>query len=134
MENIDLIVLVLQIGLGLVFLYFGSLKLFMSIEQIAKRVSWAHDYPPARIKLFGLIEVLGAIGLIAPYHLDIFPILTPMAATGLAMVMAGSAMVHLKRDEIKMIFLNIFIIFLLAGIGFNTLLDILGIESFSNVK
>lgn len=128
MENIDIIILVLQIGLCIVFLYFGALKLFMPIEQIAKRVSWAHDYPPSRIKFFGFVEILGALGLVLPYYLDFFPILTPMAATGLAMVMAGSATVHLKRDEMNMIFLNIFIIFLLAGIGFNTLLAIYGID------
>ena len=124
----DMIVLVLQIGLSAVFLYFGSLKLFMPIDKIQKRVSWANDYPPSRIQLFGLLEVMGALGLTLPYQLDFFPILTPMAATALAMVMAGSAMVHLKRDEIKMIFLNIFIIFLLAGIGFNTLLSMYDVQ------
>lgn len=123
-----MIVLVLQIGLSAVFLYFGSLKLFMPIDKIQKRVSWANDYPPSRIKLFGFLEVMGAIGLTLPFQLDFFPILTPMAATALAMVMAGSAMVHLKRDEIKMIFLNIFIIFLLAGIGFNTLLSMYDVQ------
>lgn len=102
--------------------------MFMPIDKIEKRVTWAHDYAPSRLKFFGLLEVLGAIGIILPHQLDIFPILTPIAATGLAMVMAGAAMVHLRRDEIKMILLNIFIIFLLAGIGFNTLLEILGVN------
>jgi uncharacterized membrane protein YphA (DoxX/SURF4 family) len=124
----ETVILVLQIGLSALFIYFGSLKLFMPVEQIEKRVSWANDYPGSRLKLFGLLEVLGAIGLTLPHQLDILPILTPIAATGLAMVMAGAAMVHLRRDEIKMILLNIFIIFLLAGVGFNTLLEILGVN------
>lgn len=119
-------VLILQIGLACVFLYFGALKLFMPVEKIEKRVSWARDYSLNRIKMFGVLEILGAIGLILPYYTGVMPILTPMAATGLAMVMAGAALVHLRRDEIKMILLNIFIIFLLAGIGFNTLIVILG--------
>jgi len=124
----ETIILILQIGLACVFLYFGALKMFMPVEQIEKRVSWARDYSPTRLKYFGLLEVLGAIGLVLPYSLDIFPILTPMAATGLAMVMAGAAMVHLRRDEIKMILLNIVIIFLLAGVGFNTLLAIFNVN------
>jgi uncharacterized membrane protein YphA (DoxX/SURF4 family) len=127
METMDLIVWVLQIGLTLVFLYFGSLKMFLPIDDIEKRVSWARDYPPSRLKIFGFLEFIGGIGLIVPYRLDMFPILTPIAATGLAMVMAGAAMVHLKRDEMGMIFLNIIIVFLLAGVGFNTLLDIYNI-------
>jgi len=99
----------------------------MSAEQIAKKVSWAYDYSERTLKAFGTLEVIGAIGLILPYHLDIFPILTPMAATGLAMMMGGSIGVHLKRDEVKMIMINIVIIFLLAGVGFHTLLDIFNV-------
>ena len=124
----DKIILILQVGLSVVFLYFGYLKVFLPIEKIEKKVTWAKDYSPAKVKLFGLLEILGAFGLILPYQLDILPILTPIAATGLGMIMAGAATVHLKRDEIGMIFLNIFIIFLLAGVGFNTLLEIWGIN------
>lgn len=127
MATMEMIILVLQIGLTCVFLYFGSLKLFMPIEKIEKRVSWARDYSPTRLKFFGLLEVLGGLGLILPHQLDVFPILTPIAATGLAMAMAGAAGVHLRRDEIGMILLNILIIFLLAGVGFNTLLEIYGV-------
>tara|TARA_R110002050_G_scaffold298438_1_gene461758 strand:- start:421 stop:732 length:312 start_codon:yes stop_codon:yes gene_type:complete len=100
----------------------------MPIEKIEKRVSWARDYSASRLKLFGFLEALGALGLILPYNLGFYPILTPIAATALAMIMAGAAMVHLRRDEIKMILLNIFIIFLLAGVGFNTLLIIYGVD------
>lgn len=128
MELMEMIVLGLQILLSLIFLYFGSLKMFMPIEQIEKKVTWANDYSLNKLKFFGFLEVIGGLGLILPYQLDIFPILTPIAATGLAMVMAGAAMVHLRRDEINMIFLNILIIFLLAGIGFHSLLEVFGVE------
>lgn len=124
----ETIIIILQIGLAGIFLYFGSLKLILPLEKITEKVTWANDYPHSRLKLFGLLEILGAIGLIAPYQLNTMPILTPIAATGLAMVMAGAAVVHLRRDEIKMILLNIFIIFLLAGVGFNTLLAIYGVN------
>ena len=128
MEMMEMIILVLQIGLSIVFLYFGLLKMFMPIEKIEKKVSWANDYSISKLKFFGFLEVIGALGLILPYQLDILPILTPMAATGLAMVMAGAGMVHLRRDEINMIFLNILIIFLLAGVGFHSLLDVFDVE------
>ena len=124
----EIVILILQIGLALLFLYFGLLKVFMPINQIEKRVSWAQDYSSSRLRFFGVLEILGAVGLVVPYQLEVFPILTPMAATGLAMVMAGAAVVHLRRDEIKMIMLNILIIFLLAGVGFNTLLEVFGVQ------
>ena len=122
----DLVILGLQIALSAIFLYFGFSKLILPIEKIEKKVSWAKDYSEARLKTFGFFEVLGALGLILPTILDMFPIITPMAATGLAMVMSGAVVVHLRRDEIGMIILNIVIIFLLAGIGFHTLLLGLG--------
>lgn len=128
MEMMDTIIWAIQIGLAIIFLYFGSLKMFLPIEKIEKKVTWAHDYSISKLKFFGFLEVTGAIGLLIPWRLDIFPILTPMAATGLAMVMAGAGVVHLHRDEFKMLGLNVFIIFLLAGVGFHSLIDIFGIE------
>lgn len=84
--------------------------------------------PTCSTEIFWLFGIHRRSWIVVAIPIDIFPILTPVAATGLAMVMAGAAMVHLKRDEIGMIFLNIFIIFLLAGIGFNSLLDIYNIH------
>lgn len=128
METMDIIIWVIQIGLCMVFLYFGSLKMFLPIQKIEKKVTWANDYSVAKLRLFGFLEVIGALGLLLPWRLDILPILTPMAATGLAMVMAGAGMVHLKRDEVNMLLLNILIIFLLAGVGFHSLIDVFGVE------
>ncbi len=128
MDIMNTVIWAIQIGLAVVFLYFGSLKMFLPIEKIEKRVTWAHDYTVSKLKFFGFLEVIGAIGLVVPWRLDILPILTPMAATGLAMVMAGAGVVHLRRDEINMFFLNILIIFLLAGVGFHSLIDIFGID------
>lgn len=123
-----MVILGLQIGLCLIFLYFGLLKMFLPIEKIEKKVSWANDYSISKLRFFGFLEVIGALGLILPYQFGIFPVLTPMAATGLAMVMAGAGMVHLRRDEINMIFLNILMIFLLAGVGFHSLLSVFHVE------
>jgi uncharacterized membrane protein YphA (DoxX/SURF4 family) len=122
------VILIIQIGLFCIFMYFGLLKMFLPLDKIEKKVSWAHDYPYSRLKFFGFLEVLGALGLVLPYFLNVFPILTPIAATALAMIMAGAAMVHLRRDEFGMIALNILIIFLLAGVGFNTLLTLYHVQ------
>lgn len=124
--DIEIVILGLEIVLALIFLYFGLSKMLLPIEKIAEKVTWANDYTPARLKLFGFLEVIGAIGLVLPHQLNFFPLLTPMAATGLAMIMSGAIVVHLSRDEIKMIFLNIVMIFLLAGVGFHSLLYALG--------
>jgi hypothetical protein len=47
------------------------------------------------IRFIGTAEVLGAIGLILPWLLRICPQLTPLAAAGLAIIMAGATAVTL---------------------------------------
>jgi hypothetical protein len=46
-----------------------------------------------------VVELLGAIGLILPAALDIAPVLTPMAATGLAILMALAMNTHHRGRE-----------------------------------
>ena len=64
----------------------------------------------------GLLAVafLGAIGLILPAALDIVPLLVPIAATGLALLMLGAAATHGRRKEPQMIVANL-VLFALAA-------------------
>ncbi|HRN41351.1 MAG: DoxX family protein [Flavobacteriales bacterium] len=120
----DIIISVLQISLAGVFAYTGLTKIIKGKVAFSNSKSWEADYSASTLKFFGFLEVLGAIGLLAPHYLNVLPILTPVAATALAMVMAGAILAHIRREEHKMIFLNIIIIFLLAGIGFERLLEL----------
>ena len=49
------------------------------------------DFSAGFVKALGAIEVLGAVGLILPALLDIRPVLVPLAALGLAVIMTGAA-------------------------------------------
>jgi hypothetical protein len=51
------------------------------------------------LRLIGVVEVLGAVGLILPAATGIAPNLTPIAATGLALVMVLAVFRHLGREE-----------------------------------
>jgi hypothetical protein len=55
----------------------------------------------------GALEILGAVGLILPAALDIAPVLVPLAATGLATIMVGAAIVMTRRREFKHVLLNL---------------------------
>lgn len=91
----------LQGLLAFAFLAAGGNKLAQSREKLVANpmMAWANDFTEGQIKLIGLAEVLGAIGLIAPYALGILPILTPVAAICLALLMGGAAQTHLRRKE-----------------------------------
>lgn len=122
--DINTVILALQVLLALLFAYTGFTKIFQGKVAFSNSQGWEHDYPASTLKFFGILEILGAIGLVVPFATNILPILTPVAATGLAMVMAGAILAHIRRDEFKMILLNVVIIFLLAGIGFERLLEL----------
>ena len=51
------------------------------------------------MKAIGLVEVAAALGLILPAATDIAPVLTPLAAAGLVVVMISAAATHLRRHE-----------------------------------
>jgi hypothetical protein len=51
------------------------------------------------MRLAAYCEVLGVIGLIVPYVTGVLPILTPMAAIGLGVIMVLAARIHLGLGE-----------------------------------
>lgn len=81
----------------------GFMKAMKSKEELAERMAWVEDFEPNIIKGIGILEVLGAIGLIVPWLTGILPILTPLAGLGLAVTMAGAAYTHVRRNEMSAI-------------------------------
>ncbi len=68
------------------FLFAGGMKLVMPIEVMVLPVA----LPGAFLRFIGVVEVLGALGLILPGALRIRTGLTPLAAAGLVIVMIGA--------------------------------------------
>ncbi|UFS97047.1 DoxX family protein [Nocardia huaxiensis] len=58
---------------------------------------WAESFSPTALKALGVVDLLGAVGLILPAVLDIAPILVPVAATGTALLFAGAIIVRIRR-------------------------------------
>jgi hypothetical protein len=79
----------------------GLLRLATPQARLAKLPfqGWANDFKPQHIKLIGALEVSAAVGIIIPLLLGSLAILTPLAAVGLALVMAGAMATHLRRAE-----------------------------------
>jgi uncharacterized membrane protein YphA (DoxX/SURF4 family) len=98
---------IIAIVLAVVFAASGLMKQLVPKDKLVRfGQGWAQDFSPTNIRLIGLAEVLGAIGLVVPAAVHIAPILVPLAAVGLALVMAGAAAVHARRKEAPMIAVN----------------------------
>jgi len=84
---------------ALIFLLTGGLKLVMPKEKLVGIMHWATTWPSGRIKLLGIAEMAGALGLVLPAALHIAPVLVPIAATCLAALMLGAVQTHRRLHE-----------------------------------
>lgn len=93
----------IQAGLALLYLAAGGAKLTQSIDALsAAGMSFVTHVPEAFTRLIGILEILGAAGLILPAAMRILPWLTPLAAVGLSLVQVGAIITHALLGETAM--------------------------------
>ncbi len=91
---------IINILLALAFLAAGGMKATRPRPALVSAgLAWVEDFSLGAVKTIGVLEVLGAIGLVLPLATGILPILTPIAATALAVTMIGAVVVHVRRRE-----------------------------------
>ena len=90
---------IIQGLLALMFAMAGVMKSTQPIEKLAPKMPWVNDYSVGMVRFVGISELLGAIGLIVPMATGILPILTPIAAAALALVMVLAAAYHIRKAE-----------------------------------
>jgi DoxX-like protein len=100
--------------LALFYLYSGGVKVLRSPDQLRPMMGWIDAVPLRLVRAIGVLEVLGALGLILPPLTGIAPALALAAAVGLVLIQVGGISLHLSRGEAKLIGLNIGLL-VLAG-------------------
>jgi uncharacterized membrane protein YphA (DoxX/SURF4 family) len=94
--------------LAVAFLAGGVMKLIQPKEKLAASgMGFVEDFSAGTVKAIGALEVLAAVGLILPAALDIAPVLVPLAAVGLVLLMVGAIITHLRRHEAPAIVVNL---------------------------
>ena len=98
----DVVLWIIAGLLAVAFLAAGGMKLAQPKAKLqASGMGWVEDFSPNAVKAVGAVEVLGALGLILPAALDVAPVLVPVAATGLFLMMVGAAVTHVRRSELN---------------------------------
>lgn len=92
--------------LGAAFLIAGMMKAFQ-YEKVKASMPWVKEYSKGFVNFVGWAELLGGIGLIVPWATEIAPVLTPIAAVGLGVIMILAAAYHAKKKENQAIGMNI---------------------------
>lgn len=106
--------------LAVAYLLGGGSKVIMAKEKIAAfgpSARWVEDFSAGTVKAIGALEVLAAAGLVLPATLDTAPVLVPLAALGLVLLMAGAAITRLRRHEIRLMVVDLIYIALAAFVA-----------------
>jgi hypothetical protein len=82
---------------------------------------WATDFKPWHVKLIGTLKLGAAVGMIASLFVPSLAMLMPLAALGLAFVMAGAIATHLRREEYPIIVGNLVYLGLALYVAYRTL-------------
>jgi uncharacterized membrane protein len=89
--------------LAIVFSLSGLIKLTRPLYELGQSMPWVLSVPTWLVRSIGVVELLGAIGIILPAITRVRPQLVSMAGTGLATVMVLAAGVHISRGELTML-------------------------------
>lgn len=108
---------------ALIFLAAGSMKVIRPKAALAEMgMEWSSDFSAGTIKAIGAAQVLGAIGMVLPPLLEIAPILSPIAATCIAIIMLGAVVVHARRKESVVVALVLMLLAVASAVlGFITI-------------
>ena len=101
--------------LAALFLFAGGMKLVLPIQEMTKQM----PLPGAFLRFIGIAEVAGALGLIFPALLNIKPSLTPLAASGLVIIMIGAVVVSWIVGGIPAAILPLIVGAFLAFVAYN---------------
>jgi uncharacterized membrane protein YphA (DoxX/SURF4 family) len=113
----NIVLWIFQVLLALNFALHGRLMLFPAPSQ-TNRMPYILAIPTTFRRFIGVAEVLAAVGLILPGPTHILPWLTPLAATGLVIVMIGAVILHIARREYPNIILNLVLLALAALVAY----------------
>lgn len=109
---------IIQGLLAVIFAASGTVILLFK-EKLSGRLSWLKEYPPSMVTFICLSKIAGAIGLVAPMLTTTLPILTPIAALGIATTMALAFTYHIRKKEYKDMPATILFFALAVFIAFN---------------
>ena len=115
----------LWIAQGVLAVMFGMAGVMKSTQPIDKLlksgVTWADRFPLSTVRIIGIVELLGAVGVILPWALNIVPLLSPVAAGGLALVQLLAFLHHIKYNEGKAMLFNVVLFAIAAFVAYGRL-------------
>jgi hypothetical protein len=79
------------------------------------KAPWSEGFSAGSIKTIGALEVAAAVGLIVPAAFDIAPVLVPLAALGLVIIMVGAVITRIVVRQLGIIYVTADVIYLVMA-------------------
>jgi len=95
----EIVFWVVQWVLAVAFVASGAMKALQPVSKLGEKMAWVSTVKPSTVKVIGIAEVLGGLGLILPVLTGIAPILVPIAAAALAVVMLLAVIKHFQMND-----------------------------------
>ena len=92
---------ILQVVLAVALTASGTIIMIIPKDKLAGKLSWVSEYTDQMRYFICYSKIAGAIGLILPLYLNILPILTPIAASFIALFMIFAMRYHFLHREYK---------------------------------
>jgi uncharacterized membrane protein YphA (DoxX/SURF4 family) len=107
---VNIVLWIVQALLGLFSLAAGWNHGLRPLSDTIQSSPWAADVPVALVRFIGFAELAAGVGLVLPAATRVWPILTPLAAVGLAVIMGLAIAFHIMRGEANVIALHIVVV------------------------
>ena len=112
--NTPLLITIIQCLLSLIFLWTGSTKIFLKGELLKKFVPVSKDIPEKWLRRIGGLELLASFGLILPFYLSLFPILTLFADAGIIFLIISAMIYNFNRKNWGILVVDVSVISMAA--------------------
>lgn len=97
---------VAQLLVAVPFVAFGFMKATAPVEQLATMMAWAGQLPEFVVRVTGVIDMAGGLGLVLPALTRVKPVLVRYAAMGCIALQSCAIVFHVSRGEANLIWLN----------------------------
>jgi uncharacterized membrane protein YphA (DoxX/SURF4 family) len=118
---LHVILWIVQLLLAVSLIWAVWMKLFQPIDKLAAMWPWTGQIPATLVKLTGIVDLAGAVGLLLPSLLRIQPKLTPIAAICIVVLMVCASIFHIARGEASLISVNVVFALLAAFVAWGRL-------------
>jgi hypothetical protein len=108
--------------LFVIYLITGLVKIILPIRLIPKRLQWVHETRPRNVRVMGVVNLLGAFGVLLPLLTGILPWLAGVAAIGLVVVQCGAIRIHIGFRDFSTLPVNIALLLIAAYLSVTILL------------